>query len=182
MVEEGGCLRQTGASLSTSMVSNAGSINNVKGAKYVWSDRELLMHLQNYTPLILLIDFVEKTRTKRFYEAGERYEILMLIFIMRKGAPFCENKRFPEEYWVNLSVGPIAEAFDRLSAAIDIPDPQLPIHMTVTDLTSWKQQFDAAILDIRRFAYYTEPQQLAEVGVYNRTTFEERFGLHWRVE
>ncbi|XP_036318478.1 uncharacterized protein LOC118733256 [Rhagoletis pomonella] len=182
MVEESGCLRQTGASLTTSMVASASSVNNVKGGKYVWTDRELLMHLQNYTPLILLIDFVEKTRTKRFYEAGERYEILMLIFIMRKGAPFCENRRFPEEYWVNLSVGPIAEAFDRLSAAIDIPDPQLPIHMTVTDLTSWKQMFDAAMLDIRRFAYYTEPQQLAEIGVYNRTTFEERFGLHWRVE
>ncbi|XP_054729624.1 uncharacterized protein LOC129238577 [Anastrepha obliqua] len=182
MVEEGGCLRQTGASLSSSMVANASAGNNVKGGKYVWTDRELLMHLQNYTPLILLIDFVEKTRTKRFYEAGERYEILMLIFIMRKGAPFCENKRFPEEYWVNLSVGPIAEAFDRLSAAIDIPDPQMPIHMTVTDLTSWKQMFDAAMLDIRRFAYYTEPQQLAEIGVFNRNTFEERFGLHWRIE
>ncbi|XP_067639026.1 uncharacterized protein [Eurosta solidaginis] len=180
MVEEGGCLRQTGPSLSSSMVAIA---NNAKGGKYVWTDRELLMHLQNYTPLILLIDFVEKTRTKRFYEAGERYEILMLIFIMRKGAPFCENKRFPEEYWVNLSVGAIAGAFDRLSAATDIPDPQqLPIHMSVADLTSWKQMFDAAILDIRRFAYFTEPQQLADVGVYNRTTFEERFGLHWRVE
>jgi len=88
------------------------------GSRYLWTDRELLMHLQNYTPLILLIDFVEKTRTKRFYESSERYEILMLVFIMRKGAPFCENKRFPAEYWVNLSVGPIAEAFDRLSLRV----------------------------------------------------------------
>ncbi|KAH8345217.1 hypothetical protein KR059_009687 [Drosophila kikkawai] len=150
------------------------------GGRYLWTDRELLMHLQNYTPLILLIDFVEKTRTKRFYESSERYEILMLVFIMRKGAPFCENKRFPAEYWVNLSVGPIAEAFDRLQAAIDIPDPQLPIHMSVTDLTSWKQMFDVAMLDIRRFAYYTDPMQLADAGVYNRITFEQRFGMQWQ--
>ncbi|KAM8719536.1 hypothetical protein ACLKA7_005727 [Drosophila subpalustris] len=150
------------------------------GARYLWTDRELLMHLQNYTPLILLIDFVEKTRTKRFYESSERYEILMLVFIMRKGAPFCENKRFPAEYWVNLSVGPIAEAFDRLQAAIDIPDPQMPIHMSVTDLTSWKQMFDVAMLDIRRYAYYTDPMQLADVGVFNRITFEQRFGMQWQ--
>ncbi|KAH8281241.1 hypothetical protein KR018_001380 [Drosophila ironensis] len=156
------------------------SLLSVKGGRYLWSDRELLMHLQNYTPLILLIDFVEKTRTKRFYESSERYEILMLVFIMRKGAPFCENKRFPTEYWVNLSVGPIAEAFDRLQAAIDIPDPQLPIHMSVTDLTSWKQMFDLAMLDIRRFAYYTDPLQLADAGVFNRITFEQRFGLQWQ--
>nr|XP_016931728.1 general transcriptional corepressor trfA [Drosophila suzukii] len=156
------------------------SLLTVKGGRYLWTDRELLMHLQNYTPLILLIDFVEKTRTKRFYESSERYEILMLVFIMRKGAPFCENKRFPAEYWVNLSVGPIAEAFDRLQAAIDIPDPQLPIHMSVTDLTSWKQMFDLAMLDIRRFAYYTDPLQLADAGVFNRITFEQRFGMQWQ--
>ncbi|BFG02171.1 alpha-protein kinase 1 [Drosophila madeirensis] len=156
------------------------SLLSVKGGRYLWTDRELLMHLQNYTPLILLIDFVEKTRTKRFYENSERYEILMLVFIMRKGAPFCENKRFPGEYWVNLSVGPIAEAFDRLQAAIDIPDPQLPIHMSVTDLTSWKQMFDVAMMDIRRFAYYTDPLQLADAGVYNRITFEQRFGMQWQ--
>nr|XP_043065827.1 alpha-protein kinase 1 [Drosophila bipectinata] len=156
------------------------SMLTVKGGRYLWTDRELLMHLQNYTPLILLIDFVEKTRTKRFYESSERYEILMLVFIMRKGAPFCENKRFPAEYWVNLSVGPIAEAFDRLQAAIDIPDPQLPIHMSVTDLTSWKQMFDLAMLDIRRFAYYTDPLQLADAGVFNRITFEQRFGMQWQ--
>ncbi|XP_017136487.1 alpha-protein kinase 1 [Drosophila miranda] len=156
------------------------SLLSVKGGRYLWTDRELLMHLQNYTPLILLIDFVEKTRTKRFYENSERYEILMLVFIMRKGAPFCENKRFPGEYWVNLSVGPIAEAFDRLQAAIDIPDPQLPIHMSVTDLTSWKQMFDVAMMDIRRFAYYTDPMQLADAGVYNRITFEQRFGMQWQ--
>ncbi|KAH8349369.1 hypothetical protein KR067_002007 [Drosophila pandora] len=156
------------------------SMLSVKGSRYLWTDRELLMHLQNYTPLILLIDFVEKTRTKRFYESSERYEILMLVFIMRKGAPFCENKRFPAEYWVNLSVGPIAEAFDRLQAAIDIPDPQLPIHMSVTDLTSWKQMFDLAMLDIRRFAYYTDPLQLADAGVFNRITFEQRFGMQWQ--
>lgn len=158
------------------------SLLNVKGntGRYVWTDRELLMHLQNYTPLILLIDFVEKTRNKRFYESSERYEISMLVFIMRKGAPFCENKRFPAEYWVNLSVGPIAEAFDRLQAAIDIPDPQLPIHMSVTDLTSWKQMFDVAIADIRRYAYYTDPMQLADVGVYNRITFEQHFSMQWQ--
>ncbi|XP_030378752.1 uncharacterized protein LOC115627264 [Scaptodrosophila lebanonensis] len=227
MVEEIGCLRQTGGSVvivgmptsqsgpSTGVGTGTGSVaasntvsgqqqhqqhqqhhphqqqqhqhqlaNNmsllsVKGGRYLWTDRELLMHLQNYTPLILLIDFVEKTRTKRFYESSERYEILMLVFIMRKGAPFCENKRFPTEYWVNLSVGPIAEAFDRLQAAIDIPDPQLPIHMSVTDLTSWKQMFDVAMLDIRRYAYYTDPMQLADVGVYNRITFEQHFGMQW---
>ncbi|XP_068158805.1 uncharacterized protein [Drosophila tropicalis] len=164
-------------------LANNMSMLNVKGSaggRYLWTDRELLMHLQNYTPLILLIDFVEKTRTKRFYESSERYEILMLVFIMRKGAPFCENKRFPAEYWVNLSVGPIAEAFDRLQAAIDIPDPQLPIHMSVTDLTSWKQMFDVAMVDIRRYAYYTDPLQLADAGVYNRITFEQRFGMQWQ--
>ncbi|KAH8396200.1 hypothetical protein KR222_005032, partial [Zaprionus bogoriensis] len=158
------------------------SLLNVKGqsGRYVWTDRELLMHLQNYTPLILLIDFVEKTRNKRFYESSERYEISMLVFIMRKGAPFCENKRFPAEYWVNLSVGPIAEAFDRLQAAIDIPDPQMPIHMSVTDLTSWKQMFDVAMVDIRRYAYYTDPMHLADVGVYNRITFEQHFAMQWQ--
>ncbi|KAH8265152.1 hypothetical protein KR044_004151 [Drosophila immigrans] len=163
-------------------LSNTMSMLTVKSgaSRYLWTDRELLMHLQNYTPLILLIDFVEKTRTKRFYESSERYEILMLVFIMRKGAPFCENKRFPAEYWVNLSVGPIAEAFDRLQAAIDIPDPQMPIHMSVTDLTSWKQMFDVAMLDIRRYAYYTDPMQLADVGVFNRITFEQRFGMQWQ--
>ncbi|EDW06010.1 high mobility group protein DSP1 [Drosophila mojavensis] len=162
-------------------LTNNMSMLNVKGGgRYLWTDRELLMHLQNYTPLILLIDFVEKTRTKRFYESSERYEILMLVFIMRKGAPFCENKRFPAEYWVNLSVGPVAEAFDRLQAAIDIPDPQLPIHMSVTDLTTWKEMFDGAMIDIRRFAYYTDPMQLADVGVYNRITFEQRFAMQWQ--
>ncbi|KAH8420534.1 hypothetical protein KR009_011260 [Drosophila setifemur] len=162
------------------LTSNMSMMSVKAGGRYLWTDRELLMHLQNYTPLILLIDFVEKTRTKRFYESSERYEILMLVFIMRKGAPFCENKRFPAEYWVNLSVGPIAEAFDRLQAAIDIPDPQLPIHMSVTDLTSWKQMFDLAMLDIRRFAYYTDPLQLADAGVFNRITFEQRFGMQWQ--
>ncbi|XP_023162397.2 high mobility group protein DSP1 [Drosophila hydei] len=162
-------------------LTNNMSMLNVKGGgRYLWTDRELLMHLQNYTPLILLIDFVEKTRTKRFYESSERYEILMLVFIMRKGAPFCENKRFPAEYWVNLSVGPVAEAFDRLQAAIDIPDPQLPIHMSVTDLTTWKEMFDGAMIDIRRFAYHTDPMQLADVGVYNRITFEQRFAMQWQ--
>ncbi|XP_064555009.1 uncharacterized protein LOC135440001 [Drosophila montana] len=164
------------------LASNMSMLNVKSGAggRYLWTDRELLMHLQNYTPLILLIDFVEKTRTKRFYESSERYEILMLVFIMRKGAPFCENKRFPAEYWVNLSVGPVAEAFDRLQAAIDVPDPQMPIHMSVTDLTTWKEMFDGAMIDIRRFAYHTDPMQLADVGVYNRITFEQRFAMQWQ--
>lgn len=166
---------------TTTTLRHSGTIYSISVKdKYVWHDAEMLLHLQSFTPLILLIDFVEKTRTKRFYEPSERYEILMLMFIMRKRAPFCENKRFPEEYWVNLSVGPIAEALDRLQSAIDIPDPQLPIHMSVTDFTHWKQMFDASMAEIRAMSHYIDEKRLADVGVYKRTTFEERFALKWQ--
>ncbi|XP_017852774.1 nuclear control of ATPase protein 2 [Drosophila busckii] len=206
MVEEIGCLRQTGGiSLGIVMPTSQGVVQQQGATAQQQHQQQQQQHQQqqqqqqqqqhhqlasNMSMLSVKGSGVsaggrylwtdQKTRTKRFYESSERYEILMLVFIMRKGAPFCENKRFPAEYWVNLSVGPIAEAFDRLQAAIDIPDPQLPIHMSVTDLTSWKQMFDVAMVDIRRYAYYTDPMQLADVGVYNRITFEQRFAMQWQ--
>lgn len=202
MTEETNCLRAVGVPPSGVVVGGVGvggvaaGVGAVAAAapgvaptaqhsavgEYVWTYREPLMHLQNYTPFFRLIDFVEKTRTKRFYEPAERFEILMSACILRDAAPFCQNRRFPEDYWANLSVGPVADAFDRLITSLDIPSPQLLSQMGAQDWDTWKKKFDQAMSDIRRLAYCINMEKLADIGIYNRQTFEQRFNMQWRIK
>ncbi|KAM7347084.1 uncharacterized protein ACRADG_006746 [Cochliomyia hominivorax] len=171
MAEETNCLRPA---VPAPIPGAGGGIG-----EYVWTHREPLMHLQKYTPFFRLIDFVEKTRTKRFYEPAERFEILMSACILRMPAPFCQNRRFPEDYFANLSIGPVADAFDRLIAALDIPSPQLLSQMNAQDWDSWKKKFYLAMADIRKFSCCTDLDKLADIGIYNRHTFEQRFNMQW---
>lgn len=160
------------------------SVNSIPvpdiGGEYVWTHREALMHLQQYTPYFRLIDFVNKTRTKRFYEPTDRFEIFMSASILMLPAPFCQNRRFPEDYWVNLSVGPVAEALNCLIASLEIPSPQLLSQMNAQDWDVWKKKFDSSLTEVRRFAYCTDLAKLPDIGVYNRQSFEQRFNMKWQ--
>uniref|UniRef100_A0A1B0F9X0 Uncharacterized protein n=1 Tax=Glossina morsitans morsitans TaxID=37546 RepID=A0A1B0F9X0_GLOMM len=124
--------------------------------EYTWTYREPLLRMQKYSPLVRLTDFVENTKCRRFYEPSERFQMLMSACMLRQNSPFCQTRRFPEDYWANLSVGQMANALDNLVAALDIPTTEL-----------------------QRLVHCTDLDKLADIGVYNRQTFEQRFNMQW---
>uniref|UniRef100_D3TN64 Hypothetical conserved protein n=1 Tax=Glossina morsitans morsitans TaxID=37546 RepID=D3TN64_GLOMM len=149
--------------------------------EYTWTYREPLLHMQKYSPLIRIIDFVENNKCRRFYEPSERFQMLISACMLRQNSPFCQTRRFPEDYWANLSVGQMANALDNLVAALDIPTTEFYGHIQVaaSDLDNYKQKFNSSMEELQRLVHCTDLDKLADIGVYNRQTFEQRFNMQW---
>ncbi|XP_055584783.1 uncharacterized protein LOC129737649 [Uranotaenia lowii] len=142
----------------------------------------LISRRHKFTTMGAFVAFVEAVQVRGFYVHAARANTVSAFTNLRGPAPFSRTQRFPEAEYINLDAPGIRNYFDQLINACELPDRAQNIgngngHTSNADA---KRAFDTALQHLRNIAKSVRAEELVEYGVFDRTSFETHYNLHWQ--
>lgn len=152
-----------------------------------WSTRHEVISSQNFAPLTLVSKLLTSAHRVPFSVKARRDELRSQLDAVLDGFRdvYTKTSRFPDEWRVNTTTGPIADLFDKIMSALDFGER----YVSDAPSSSVTQKFSS--LDDAKHSYYKSIQRLLDLLVRNtetsytlyeidnKTTFELKHSLVW---
>lgn len=146
-----------------------------------WGLPQHILSKQRFVEYDALLEFVASHRFIQFNVKANRDRIRTAFSSLRTAAPFARTARFPDSTpIVHLENTAIDCWLTQLLQALDLPDrameknPAGSVEGTANDA---KRSANVAFNELHRVLCNLE--NMASNGIYDRSTFEEHFGLSW---
>lgn len=142
-----------------------------------WDFSREVLAAQRFCPYVTLMDFVTQHRFLQFNVKANRDRIRSDYMAIPCSAPFNQSVRFPEAIYVHLDHPAIDGWLTQMLQALDLPDRQIEKGNGSSDSADAKRSANVAFNELHKLLINTE--QLVSNGIYNRASFETKYGLTW---
>lgn len=152
-------------------------------AKYIpWGVPQKILSKQRFVDYDLLLDFINTHRFIQFNVKANRDRIRSAYYSLPVVAPFSVCVRFPDDkLYVHLDNGSVDSWLAQLLHALDLPDRAIEKSTgTFMDPADAKRAANVAFNELHNLLCNVEA--LAANGIYDRSSFEEKFKLTWTAQ